>query len=86
MKQVRIGDVPLEFFTGVGELRKHDTTGNRITCKDVLYPVKKESVSFETAFNRARRKERKREEYRQKIGVLPKKEVRMKGVSVTDLL
>jgi len=31
MKQVRLGDVPLEFFTGVGDLRSHDKTGNKLS-------------------------------------------------------
>ena len=42
MKLVRIGDVPLEWFTGVGELRKHDRLGNDLTYKDVLFKPRRE--------------------------------------------
>lgn len=36
MKQVRIGSVPLEWFTGAGELRSHDKLGNKLTSRDVI--------------------------------------------------
>ena len=36
MKTVRIGDVPLEWFTDVGELRSHDKLGNKLTAIDVI--------------------------------------------------
>jgi hypothetical protein len=39
---IRIGDVPLEWFTGVGELRSHDRACNHLTARDILMRPRKE--------------------------------------------
>ncbi len=50
MKTVRIGDVPLEWFTGVGDVRSHDKLGNKLTSADVIgyIPPKKCKVPTKT--------------------------------------
>lgn len=50
MKQIRIGDVPLEWFTSVGEVRLHDKLGNKLTSADVIgyTPPKKCKIPTKT--------------------------------------
>lgn len=38
MNAIRIGDVPLEWFTGIGDVRSHDKACNKLTSMDILCP------------------------------------------------
>lgn len=69
MKQVRIGDVPLEWFTGVGELRSHDRACNNMTREELMRLETKVKLPFERALVLAKRKERKEQKRLKKIGV-----------------
>lgn len=69
MKQVRIGDVPLEWFTGVGELRSHDRACNNMTREELMRVDKKEKIPFDRALILAKRKERRQQKYLAGIGV-----------------
>lgn len=56
-KFICIGDVPMEWFTGVGELRSHDRLGNDLTYKDVLFkPQVKRAPGYTRAKVTARSK------------------------------
>ena len=88
MKTVRIGDVPLEWFTGVGEVRSHDKACNDLQASDLLQKSpKKEVVPFERQLILAKRKERKDQKRLEKLGInYGSKTTPMKGVSTLDLL
>lgn len=87
MKQVRIGDVPLEWFTGVGELRSHDRACNNMTREELMRLETKVKLPFDRAFVLAKRKERKEQKRLNKIGVsYQDTTTRAKYVSTRDLL
>lgn len=69
MKQVRIGNVPLEWFTGVGELRSHDRACNNMTREELMRLETKVKLPFDRALVLAKRKERKEQKRLNKIGV-----------------
>ena len=87
MKTVRIGDVPLEWFTGVGDVRSHDKACNNLQASDLLQkPPAKVVVPFERQLILAKRKERKLLKKRIALGVEYKQTSRIQGVSIHDLL
>ena len=87
MKTIKMGDVPVEFFTGLGELRKHDRACNNITRKEAMQLKPKEHISFERQVILAKRKERKHQAYLESIGMgKTYAPAQGKNVSTKDLL
>ena len=88
MKTARIGDVPLEWFTGVGDVRSHDKACNDMQASDLLQKSpSKVLVPFERQLILAKRKERKEQKRLEKLGInYGAKITPIKGVSTLDLL
>lgn len=69
MKQVRMGDVPPEYFTGVGDLRSHDKACNEMTSEDLLKHEPAERISFARQVILFKRAEKKKAKHLKKIGI-----------------
>lgn len=69
MKTVRIGDVPLEWFTGAGELRSHDKACNDMTREEAMSFEAKGKRNIEREIILALRKERKQNKKLAKLGI-----------------
>ena len=69
MKQVRIGNVPVEWLTGVGDVRSHDRACNNMTREELMRVDKKEKIPFERSLILAKRRERNEQKYLKRIGV-----------------
>lgn len=86
MKQIRIGDIPLEFFTGVGELRSHDKACNNLTAKDLLMHKPVERIPIDRQIVLLKRRERKEAKRLAKLGINYTPSVVGRGVSVRNLI
>ena len=85
MKAIRIGDVPLEWFTGAGELRSHDKACNNMTREELLTCQPTIKVDIQIAIKQALRKERKEKKYLKKHGIDRSIKIMGCGVSTRDL-
>lgn len=86
MKQVRIGDTPLEWFTGVGDLRSHDKACNNMTATELLKCEPVNKVSFDRAVVLAKRAEKKETKRLNKLGIDYNSPIMGRGVSVRDII
>lgn len=86
MKTVRIGDVPLEWFTGVGEVRSHDRACNNMTRSEAMTFEAKEKRNVKREIIVALRKERKEKAKLKKLGIDYGIKAIGRGVSTKDIL
>jgi hypothetical protein len=85
MKTVRIGNVPLEWFTGAGELRSHDKACNDMTREEAMSFQAKGKRNVEREIILALRKERKESAKLKKLGIDYTVKTIGKGISIRDI-
>ena len=86
MKAIRIGEIPVEFFTGVGELRSHDKACNNMTREEAMRVQQRAKLDFKREVIIAFRKERKQKKKLKKLGIDYGIKIMGCGVSTRDLL